>query len=38
MPDFDAAEAFLCAELRDGDLCLTLGAGDIDSLGRRLLG
>jgi UDP-N-acetylmuramate--alanine ligase len=38
MPDFDAAEAFLRAELRDGDLCLTLGAGDVDSLGRRLLG
>jgi UDP-N-acetylmuramate--alanine ligase len=38
MPDFDAAEAFLRTELREGDLCLTLGAGDVDSLGRRLLG
>jgi UDP-N-acetylmuramate--alanine ligase len=37
MPDFDAAEAYLRAELREGDLCLTLGAGDVDSLGRRLL-
>jgi UDP-N-acetylmuramate--alanine ligase len=37
MPQFDAAEAYLRAELREGDLCLTLGAGDVDSLGRRLL-
>jgi UDP-N-acetylmuramate--alanine ligase len=37
MPGFDAAEAYLRAELREGDLCLTLGAGDVDSLGRRLL-
>jgi UDP-N-acetylmuramate--alanine ligase len=37
LPDFDAAEAYLCAELRDGDLCLTLGAGDVDALGRRLV-
>jgi len=36
LPDFDAAERFLRAELRDGDLLLTLGAGDIDALGRRL--
>ena len=27
-----------CArELRDGDLCLVLGAGDVDGLGRRLV-
>ena len=32
------AEAFLRAELREGDLLLTLGAGDVDALGRRLLG
>jgi len=37
MPHFDVAEAYLRAELRGGDLCLTLGAGDVDSLGRRLL-
>ena len=37
LPDFDTAEAFLRSELRDGDLCLTLGAGDVDALGRRLV-
>jgi UDP-N-acetylmuramate--alanine ligase len=35
-PDFDAAERLLCATLRPGDVCLVLGAGDIDALGRRL--
>ena len=38
LPDFDAAERFLRSELREGDLLLTLGAGDIDALGRRLAG
>ena len=38
LPDFDAAERFLRSELREGDLLLTLGAGDIDTLGRRLAG
>jgi UDP-N-acetylmuramate--alanine ligase len=38
LPDFDAAERFLRAELREGDLLLTLGAGDVDALGRRLAG
>jgi UDP-N-acetylmuramate--alanine ligase len=33
---FDAAERALHGVLRDGDLCLVLGAGDIDALGRRL--
>ena len=37
LPGFDAAEGFLRAELREGDLLLTLGAGDVDALGRRLL-
>jgi UDP-N-acetylmuramate--alanine ligase len=37
LPGFDAAEAFLRAELRDGDLLLTLGAGNVDALGRRLV-
>ena len=32
-----AAEPFLQAELRDGDLLLTMGAGDVDSIGRRLI-
>jgi UDP-N-acetylmuramate--alanine ligase len=36
LPDFDAAERGLGAILRDGDLCLVLGAGDVDELGRRL--
>ncbi len=35
--DFDAAQELLRALLRDGDLCLVLGAGDIDALGRRLV-
>jgi len=35
--DFDAAEALLRAALRPGDLCLVLGAGDVDALGRRLV-
>jgi UDP-N-acetylmuramate--alanine ligase len=37
LPSFDAAEAFLRAQLRAGDLCLVMGAGDIDALGKRLL-
>jgi UDP-N-acetylmuramate--alanine ligase len=37
MPGFDAAAAFLRAELRPGDVCLMMGAGDVDALGRRLL-
>ena len=35
-PEFDAAEAFLRSILRAGDLLLTLGAGDVDGLGKRL--
>jgi UDP-N-acetylmuramate--alanine ligase len=38
LPDFDAAERFLRGELREGDLVLTLGAGNVDALGRRLVG
>jgi UDP-N-acetylmuramate--alanine ligase len=37
LPGFDAAERFLRDELGAGDLLLTLGAGDVDQLGRRLL-
>jgi UDP-N-acetylmuramate--alanine ligase len=37
MPTLDDAEAFLRAQLRAGDLCLTLGAGDVDRVGRRLV-
>jgi len=35
--DFDASERLLRASLRPGDLCLVLGAGDVDALGRRLV-
>jgi UDP-N-acetylmuramate-alanine ligase len=37
LPDFDAAERFLAAELRSGDLVLAMGAGDVDALGRSLV-
>jgi UDP-N-acetylmuramate--alanine ligase len=37
LPDFDTAQRALGAVLRDGDLCLVLGAGDVDELGRRLV-
>jgi UDP-N-acetylmuramate--alanine ligase len=32
-----AAETFLRGELREGDLVLTMGAGDVDSIGRALV-
>ena len=38
LPGFDEAERFLRGELRSGDLLLTLGAGNVDGLGRRLVG
>ena len=34
--DFDAAERLLAGMLRAGDVCLVLGAGNVDALGRRL--
>jgi UDP-N-acetylmuramate--alanine ligase len=37
LPGFDEAERFLRAHLRPGDLCLAMGAGDVDGLGRRLV-
>jgi UDP-N-acetylmuramate--alanine ligase len=37
LPSFDAAERVLRGLLREGDLCLVLGAGDVDELGRRLV-
>jgi UDP-N-acetylmuramate--alanine ligase len=37
LPDFDAAQHALPAVLREGDLCLVLGAGDVDELARRLV-
>jgi UDP-N-acetylmuramate--alanine ligase len=38
MPAFEQAEAYLRGRLHDGDLVLTLGAGDVDALGRALVG
>ena len=38
LPTLDDAERKLRAELREGDLLLTLGAGDVDRLARRLTG
>lgn len=37
VPAFDDARRFLDAVLREGDLCLLMGAGDIDALGRLLI-
>jgi UDP-N-acetylmuramate--alanine ligase len=37
LPGFDDVRAFLAATLREGDLCLMMGAGDIDALGRSLV-
>ena len=38
LPSFADARAFLAKILRAGDLCLLMGAGDVDALGRSLLG
>jgi UDP-N-acetylmuramate--alanine ligase len=38
MPGFAPARAYLGGLLREGDLCLMMGAGDIDSLARSLVG
>jgi UDP-N-acetylmuramate--alanine ligase len=37
LPRFDDARAFLQRTLRPGDLCIVMGAGDIDRLGRSLV-
>jgi UDP-N-acetylmuramate--alanine ligase len=37
LPDRDEAARYLDDLLGRGDLCLTLGAGDVDGLGRRLV-
>ena len=37
LPGFDHARTWLRATLRAGDLCLVMGAGDIDALGRSLV-
>jgi len=36
-PDFPAAIAAVCAEAREGDLVLTLGAGSVSQLGPQIL-
>jgi len=38
LPGFADARRFLASTLRDGDLCLLMGAGDVDALGRELVG
>jgi UDP-N-acetylmuramate--alanine ligase len=37
LPSFEDARRLLSRALRDGDLCLLMGAGDIDALGRSLV-
>jgi UDP-N-acetylmuramate-alanine ligase len=37
MPSLEDAEQSLKSELSEGDLLLTLGAGDVDELARRLV-
>jgi UDP-N-acetylmuramate--alanine ligase len=37
LPTFAAAEALLRERMQEGDLVLTLGAGDVDALGRALV-
>ncbi len=37
MPTLADARGWLEAELREGDLCVVMGAGDVDSLGRSLV-
>jgi UDP-N-acetylmuramate--alanine ligase len=38
LPSFADAGSFLTGALREGDLCLVMGAGNVDALGRSLLG
>jgi UDP-N-acetylmuramate--alanine ligase len=37
MPSFEDARTFLRGIFREGDLCLCMGAGDVDALARSLL-
>ncbi len=37
LPGFEEARRFLAGAIRPGDLCLAMGAGDVDSLARSLL-
>jgi UDP-N-acetylmuramate--alanine ligase len=38
LPRFEDARRWLRLTLRNGDLCLMMGAGDIDALGGSLVG
>ncbi len=38
LPGFDAAQRVLGELLEEGDLCVVMGAGDVDVLARRLVG
>jgi UDP-N-acetylmuramate--alanine ligase len=38
LPSFEVARAYLDRHLRAGDLCVMMGAGDIDALGRAMVG
>jgi UDP-N-acetylmuramate--alanine ligase len=37
LPGFDDARRFLAGALRPGDVCLTMGAGNVDVLARSLV-
>jgi UDP-N-acetylmuramate--alanine ligase len=37
LPTFEDARGFLAGTLREGDLCLVMGAGDVDRLGRSMV-
>jgi UDP-N-acetylmuramate--alanine ligase len=37
LPSFEEAEGVLGSLLDEGDICLVMGAGDVDALGRRLV-
>jgi UDP-N-acetylmuramate--alanine ligase len=37
LPSFDDARRYLGAQLRDGDVCVMMGAGDVDALARSLV-
>jgi UDP-N-acetylmuramate--alanine ligase len=37
LPGFGEAESYLSSTLRDGELCLAMGAGDVDRLARALV-
>jgi UDP-N-acetylmuramate--alanine ligase len=38
LPTFDQAQTVLSAMLTAGDVCVIMGAGDVDELGRRIVG